>query len=440
MSTASQRRVVVVGGGLAGLAAAVRLHRAGADVQVLDPSALGGKARTVEVQPGWTIEWGPHTFTHRARPMFRFAAELGLEDRLLPLGANASARYVVRGGRILPARPFGGGIRLGELLAIVCGLFRRVTVSPEATVRDWLAARFGATVADGVAGVATVGIWASRPEEIEMRAAFPALVEAVGSTSLFAAMRAARRAAPEPGPARTGTWSFDGGIGVLTDAAVRALGDGRVRTTRAARLHRRGEGWRIEGNDGPVDADAVIVATEASAASELLAEAAPAASQGLAAIRYSPLLVAHWLSEDAPLPRGFGWLAPPSEGRPMLGTLFPSDLRPACAPAGHRSFASMIGGTLRPGLVDHDTQAVRGLVLSEVEALTGRRPTLAGFHVVRHRSAVPLPTPGHGARVEAIRGALPQGLHVAGAWCGMGAMHEAIVAGERAADEVTGAA
>ena len=79
--TGGGAKALVVGAGMAGLAAALHLRDAGVDVTVVDPAGAGGKAGSLEPAPGWRIETGPHTFTHRAEPVFRLAARLGMADR-----------------------------------------------------------------------------------------------------------------------------------------------------------------------------------------------------------------------------------------------------------------------------------------------------------------------------------------------------------------------
>lgn len=440
--------VTIVGAGLAGLAAALRLEAAGATVRVVDPLPPGGKARTIEVAPGWTVERGPHSFTSRAEPLFTLAAEVGLAEGapggVARVGAQGHARYLARGGRLRKAGPKPGALTLGEMFGVLRGIFRSVPESaPDATVEDWLACRFGRSFAQGPAAAFTVGIWGARPSEVEMAAAFPAIVEALrGGGSILSALLRARREArehPATGPKRpSGTWGFAGGMGALTEAAARRLGAGVFVQARVTGLTRLGDGWRVEAEGDVWSTDAVVIATEAPVAADLLATIAPDVVAPLRAIRYSPLLVAHWMSpaDASGLPHGFGWLAPPSEGRGALGSIFVSDLRPAAVPAGMRSFATMFGGTPRPEDARLGDQEVRARLLTELRGLTGQEPTLAGLHVIRHPAAVPIPAPGHQRRVAAAQAALPRGLALAGAWCGMGAMHEAIRAGVAAAERL----
>lgn len=412
---------VVVGAGIAGIAAAVRLHRLGAQVRVVDPQPAGGKAHTL-VRGDWRIEVGPHSFTSRADAMFELAADLGIGDRIVKLGAAAGNRYIVRGGKLCKAGPMA--LSLGEMFGVVRGLFRSGPVPAGMSVREFLAERLGESFADGPGDAMLTGIWAASPAEVEMETAFPALTAGVREHgTIFAAVRSLPKGRP------SGTYAFEAGMGAIGEAARAQLSSGAFVGSEATAVRRDRAGWVVETGEGALWADGVVVATHAPTASRLLADLAPDAADGLSGIRYSPLAVAHWISPDAAFPHGFGWLSPFREARPMLGTLFSSDIFPGRAPAGMRAFTSMFGGTRRPEDALLDPQAISERLRAEHRALTGRDVTIAGIEVMRHPRAVPIPEPGHAARVTAILGAMPDGLALAGAWCGCGAMNDAAAAG-----------
>ncbi|MDP2308454.1 MAG: protoporphyrinogen oxidase [Pseudomonadota bacterium] len=431
-------QTAVIGAGLAGLSAAVYLRRAGLTVRVYDPEPPGGKARTLELVPGWRIEWGPHSFTSRAYALFDLAEVLGIGDRAVRL-TGAGARYLVRGGRLRGA-PFGGAIRMGEGFGLLRGLFRRVEDVAGESVRAWVARRFGEAFAAGPLDAMMTGIWASDPATIEMEAAFPtvsALVRSEGT--VFRALSELRRLTARlqaAGAARpAGTWGFPNGMGEVAEAARAYLGDDVLRPEAVTNLafSSEGPGYDLTTERGVSSFQAVVVATEAPAAARLLAGLAPDAAAALGEVRYAPLAVAHWLARDAAFPRGFGYLSPANEEREVLGAIFVSDLYPDRAPPGYRAFATMIGGGRHPEDLDLHVDEVKRRLADEHLMLTGRPVAITGLHVVRHRHAVAPPALGHADRLARVHAGLPTGVFVAGSWCGAGAMDDAVRAGRAAA-------
>ncbi len=397
---------VVVGGGIAGIAAAVRCEALGHRVTVYDPCPLGGLAQTAEPAPGWTIETGPHTFLGRSRQLLSLVDGLGLAGEVVPL--DGGARFLRRWGRL---RRFPLG--LGELLRVVAGIFRSPASGP--SVRDWFAARFGTSVADEVVGGLVTGIWAAGPEQLDMAACFPAL-HASGSV-----LRYLRRPRA-PG----GTFTLAGGLGRIGTAAAGKL---RHVATAVDEVVQRGKGWVLRVGGAEVEAEAVVVACPAWRLGALLPW------MEVPNFEYAPILGAHWLSGSAAFPPGFGYLAGPREGAAVLGTIFTSCLFPGRVPGGSFGGVTLLGGTREPGAVELDEVAVRDRLATEHRALTGRSVSIDALHLVRRPRAVALPTLGHRERLQSLS-ALPARLALAGAWCGAGAMDDAAGSGFDAAERV----
>lgn len=412
--------VVVIGGGLAGLSSAWYLQKAGHTVRVLDPNP-GGKARTLQPQPGWTIEWGPHSFTGHAEPLWKLCKALDLSP--VQLGKTASSRYLRRQGQLVKAGP--RALSLRELWQLARGLFRQIDHSPEESIGEWVEKQFGRDLAQGPIAAMLKGIWASDPDSIEMRAGFPNLFASIRQYKTpFAAMR-------KGGNRIGGTWTLQGGMGSLTTALAQAL---PIEKESVSKLIFEHEKYCVYTPKGKQRYDAAVIATEAPVAATLIENLAPSTAWALRQVRYAPLAVAHWMSENAALPTGFGWLS--AENTPILGTIFVSDIFPNRCPAGSRSFVSMMGGSPNPAVAEWDAQMLQRSIEEEHRQLTGKSVHLSGFHVVRHPAAVALPSPGHAGRVTAMKANLPKGLALAGSYLGSGAMPDAIAAGEQAAQDL----
>lgn len=408
--------VLVVGGGLSGIAAALRLREAGADARIVEPGSLGGKARTEALTPDWRVEHGPHSFTGRADAVRVLAHSLGIGDRVESADGNARARYLLRAGRLRRAGP-------GLLMSwpILKGIFRRVEDPPDVSVYEWFASRLGVPFADGPLGAMTAGIWATSPDRIDMETGFAGIHRVVRQHGTIVGALVRRDRGP------MGTFTIRGGLGALGDAARVMLGQSGVAAVAAEGLSADGTGWTMTTAQGPLHADALVLAGDARSSAQLLRTLAPDAAQTLDAVEYSPLAVAHWTAADARYPRGFGFLAEPASRVHSLGTLFVGDVLRDRAPVGFRSFATMFADSAITE--DHARTAIE----AEHRLLTGHAVALERLHIIRHARAVSVPRPGHAKRMAALRAALPAGVTLAGAYLGAGAMDDAVRSGLAAA-------
>jgi len=419
---AAAKRLVVVGGGLAGLTTAYLATRAhpAPDVVVLEAEpAPGGKARS-SVEGGFTFDWGPNGFLANVPDTLALAVDLGLQGRLRPAAEAAARRYLYRDGGLRPLPTSPGSFLRSELLSPPGKL--RALAEPllgrrrrrEESVHDFVARHFGHEAARVFAGVFVAGITAGDARELSLDALFPRLrlLEA-SHGSLLRGMAAARRAAGPGGPDGRLT-TLDGGVQTLVDALAAALGP-RLRTrSRVVALTERGrpgEGpltLRLS-DGGEVEADAVALATPAFVAAELLAAGAPDAAVGLAGIRYADVAVVALGYDRIDVPRildGFGFLVPRGEGVRALGVLWSSATFPDQAPPGKVALRVIGGGTLDPGFATLDDDALLASVRRDLERTMGIVADPEARRIVRWPRGIPQFTLGHAARVDAARRAL----------------------------------
>lgn len=420
--------VAVIGGGIAGIAAAVSLLDRGVDVVLVEPGPLGGKAQTLDLAQGWRVEEGPHTFLGRHLALGWLVDRLGL--RRVPLAPASRARFLARSlgdadVRLQRASP-------ALLFPFLPGLFRALPVRENASVLDLLAERLGPGVAP-LADAICRGVWGSPAREVCAWAALPRLCASLSANRSVAGAAAALWLASRRARTPRGSFTLAEGMGGIGRAAVGALGPTRRLECAAKALHRDAAAWVVETAGAPLRAREVVVAAPAGAAAELVGPHAPASAAALQAVRYAPLAVLHALSADSAWPAGFGVLRADAPTR-ALGTLFASDLVPGRAPPGRRATACMVGGSEDgPALALSEADAGR-LVADEERRLAGRAASVERLHVVRHAQAVAVPTAGVHAAVAGA--ALPAGLHLAGSYLGAGAMDDAARSGIEAAARV----
>ncbi|MFI9201870.1 protoporphyrinogen oxidase [Streptomyces sp. NPDC053048] len=343
------RHVVVIGGGIAGLAAAHRLLEGGARVTLLEGSdRLGGKLHAGEIA-GMPVDLGAESMLARRPEAVALARAVGLGDRLRE--PAATAMLWTRGD----LRPLPRGHMMGvpgDLAEVAAskvlseeGLARvardeelpRTELGEDVAIGAYIAARMGREVVDRLVEPLLGGVYAGDAYRISMRAAVPQLFEAARTHgSLTAAVRdlLARAAARQQGgPVFMG---IDGGIGRLPLAvaeAVRALG-GTIRTgTQVTEIERTGDGWLVATEGETLAADGVVVATPARHTARIIGRAARAGGAGaavdaLAEVEYASMALvtmAFRRSDVAGLLHGSGFLVPPVDGRKIKASTFSSN-------------------------------------------------------------------------------------------------------------------
>ena len=328
-------RVAVVGGGLAGLAAAYRLQRLGADPLVLEASpGFGGKVRTERVE-GLVLEEGPDSFLVRKPEVIELCQELGISGELVPLPPGGSGSAIFSRGRLHPIPPglmlglpteVGPILRSGLLSA--GGKLRAawdLVAPPERCSGDeplgrLVAHRMGTQVLDRLVAPLLTGIYAGDPWSMSTEATFPQLLEiARADGSLVRGARRLRRRAPRGAPPGPMFMTLRTGLAAVVEALTAALPASALRAESAVAEIRRDErGYVLHLAGGEeIQADGVLLAVPAPVAGVLLRELAPEAALELFAVPYASLAVVQlaFHPQDVPQPlKGSGFLVDRAAG------------------------------------------------------------------------------------------------------------------------------
>ncbi|PAZ15840.1 protoporphyrinogen oxidase [Streptomyces sp. SA15] len=437
MSATGQGRVVVIGAGIAGLAAAHRLLRRGARVTVLEASdRVGGKLLPGEIA-GARVDFGAESMLARRPEAVALAREVGLTDRLQP-PATATASLWTRGAlRPMPKGHVMGVPGTASALSGVLseeGLARierdadlpRTQIGDDVAVGEYVAARLGREVVDRLVEPLLGGVYAGDAYRISMRSAVPQLFQAARThDSLTEAVReiqAKAAAGQQTGPVFMG---IEGGVGTLPIAvaeSVRAQG-GEILTGAPVKELRRepSQGWRIVAGDRVLYADAVIVAVPAPVAAGLLRAEAPEAAAELAGVEYASmaLVTLAYRRGEVLLPEGSGFLVPPVDGRTIKASTFASqkwgwiaDENPDLV-----VLRTSVGRYGETEILRRDDADLVDVSRHDLEQATGLDATPVETRVTRWTDGLPQYPVGHHARVARIRehvGKLP-GLAVCGA-------------------------
>ncbi len=400
--------VVVIGGGISGLATAYDLKQRGHRVVVLERQASPGGNAVSERRSGFLMEHGPSTMNAHVPVANEISRGLGLDDERCDLGDGIRQRYLVSGGTLaaIPMGPFGlltaGYLSpLARIRMLADFFLPHGKDGEEETVMDFCSRRFGREFAERVIDPLVAGIYAGRASELSVLAIFPKLValeEKYGSVSL-GMMHRRREGGKMPG---SRLFSWRDGIATLPAALAQRLGT-TIRTgVTVRRISPSHNGFDIHvGNKGRLQAKSVVVATQAHVTAQLISEIDPEGAAAARQIKAPPLAVVFLgfprRCVDHPLD-GLGFLTSEAENRNIIGAQFCSTMFPCRAPAGHVAVSAYLGGTRAPDLARLPAPELIDLARSEFRDLIGAvgNPTVAQ---VRHW---PLGLPQYGSGHQAL--------------------------------------
>jgi oxygen-dependent protoporphyrinogen oxidase len=453
-------RVVVVGGGIAGLAAALRLERlrpASEVVLVESRPRIGGTILTEHVG-GFVVEGGPDSFLARKPRGVGLCQELGLSCDLIKRVARHSRTYVRLGAELRPLPEGLTGMIPTRLDALASsgilspeGLVRFalepvVPASPEdgdESIADFVSRRMGREAYERLVEPLMSGIYAGDGEQLSLAATFPNLRQL--EREYGSVTRGLLEGGSESAAAGPPFLSLRGGMVELVSALVDRLHSTTLVTGRAVASVRRavrGQGYVLDLADGDtLAAAAVVLATPAYVTGALVADLDPQLAEAHAAIPYASTAIVTLAYPSADLSRpldGYGYVVPRVEGSDVLACTWTSSKWPGRAPEAHALVRVYMGRFGRRDVtVDSDAElvaAARREIAATLAPTAG--PVLARVH--RWPRGMPQYVMGSLERLALIerRVAEHPGLALAGAaYRGVG-IPDCIASGEQAAETV----
>jgi oxygen-dependent protoporphyrinogen oxidase len=466
------RHIVVIGGGIAGLAAAHRVvelkndNQLDLEVVLLEASNdLGGAIATERIDD-FLVEAGPDSFITEKPWALKLCERLGLASHLVSTQTAYQKIFVVHNGKLEPLPegffllaptclwPFvesplfswAGKLRMAADL-----LLPRRNSSADESLGSFVRRRFGSEALERVAQPLVGGIYAADPDKLSLAATMPRFLEMERDRrSVIYAMWSAQRERARRREAGSGArWSLFATLGAgmqeFVGAIARRLPEGCVRLNSGVKnlqLDDNQMAWRVTmaGNE-TLEASAVILAAPAYRTADMIAPVISSAARELREISYAStatVSLAYELEDFPQPPNSFGFVVPAIEGRKIMACTFSSLKYPGRAPEGKILLRAFVGGSLQPDLFSDDDATMEKNVRDELAALLGVKAVPLFTRIRRHPNSMPQYHVGHQERIRRIETALAQfpTLALAGsAYHGVG-ISDCVRTGEEAADKI----
>jgi oxygen-dependent protoporphyrinogen oxidase len=451
------KSVAIIGGGITGLTAAVRLKGLGVPVTVYEGGPrLGGVIQSVR-HDGFLAEFGPNSILETSPLITSLISDLGLQEQRVNANPEATKRYIVRRKRpvAMPTSPvkffttplFSVG---AKMRLVVEPLMFRCAAEREESLENFVLRRLGRDFLDYAINPMVGGIYAGNPAKLSVKHAFPklhALEQKYGSLLVGQFLGAReRKKTGEISKQDAKPFSFANGLQDLIDALQQRLGNDVKLRTPVYKLSEDQSGWHVtaQENDKPFVAEHshVVLALPAHKLANITLKTRKAADlKLLEQVHYPPVasVVLGFHREDVVHPLdGFGMLVPQKENFNILGCLFSSSLFPNRAPDGSVTLTCYIGGARNPDLALLPQEQLVAMCVQDLKTILGINGQPVFHHVQVFAKAIPQYEIGYGRfkdRMNEIENSAA-GLFFAGHARDGISLGDSIVSGHRVAEKI----
>ena len=442
--------VLVVGGGISGLAVAQRLGQQGIRVEVWDRAAKpGGMVRSVR-KDGYLTEQAAAMLLNFRPDVTRFISEARLEDRKQPR-IEVDHRYVISDGRLRELPMKMGPLLMSDIWSMRTKL--RMMLEPlarrsrggEESVSEFVRRRFGEEVLEKALGPYVAGLLASDPDRASAEAVLPRLVALERRWGSIVLGALVHRLLRRRSAVQTEAFSFRGGMATLAGALAEADGVCFCGGHEAVSLSPTGNGWlataRTRTGEREVRVSQVILSTPASTTAGLVRSTQAELASLLDGIEYAPLNVVHTGFHRHGIRHaldGNGFLSLGDAGAPLIGCMWMSSIFEDRAPAGRALLSNYVGGARHPYTASWSDRRLVDSVLEALRPLIGLRSEPEMVRVDRHRRSLPLYHDNYCERARRIRelAAPLSGLHLVANYLGGVSVRDRLACAMQAADKV----
>ena len=430
-------KVVIAGGGIAGLSAAYDLRKAGVENLLVETnSQLGGVIRSERIE-GNLLECGPDSFISQKPAALELIKEVGLGDDVIGSNDDRRVTYIKKNGRLIPLpdglmmvvptkilpMAFSPLLSWGTKIRMGLEYFRKpaATPQPDRSVAEFIRDHYGEETLDYLAEPLLSGVYGGDPGELSIKSVLPRFADLETKYgSLTRGVLAMKAKAPPPPAGGNGSLfrTLKSGLGELVDKLEPPAGSVRLNSTVEA-LERSAAGYRVRVNGEWLDAKNVILTGPAYQAAKLLGGIDPDLAAKLNAIEYSSSATVNMGYKTSRLPKqlvGFGLLVPRKERKRLLACTFVANKFSYRIADGWQVIRCFFGGAGDSAVLEESDASIEEQAVTEMKDLLGIAVAPDFCSITRWPRSMAQYTVGHSVRNQAIEArvkALP-GLFLAG--------------------------
>lgn len=424
--------LVIIGGGITGLSAAWEAQQHSVSYTLLEASdRWGGKVVSSEIRVNgsrFLVDGGPDTIVTRKPEAWDLTNELGILDQVENPGSETRGIYVLDNAspQPIPLSPFRF---ISSPLMTTRGKLRLIAEpfqparkdDGDESLGDFVRRRLGQEALDKFIGPVLGGIYNTDPNVQSIMVSSPVMREMEkesGSLFLAAIGRAFRpRKKATNGAKKPRFITYKNGLQGIVDGLTNQLtGDLRL-NSKVQSIKKDKSGYQIElTNKDVISADAVVVATLANVASDLIKDISEEASKMLGKIRHNHIGTVSLVYKESDMPGNLdinGLMIPRQEKRSIDAVTFSSKKMPQRFSSGHAVLRIFIGGG-KPEVAELSDERLLEVIQGELLDLLGIAALPVAHKIFRWEKGFPQAQVGHLEMVDEIETHLPPNIALAG--------------------------